>query len=804
MRVSSAALFTLTSVTTGVNIGQAIATPIPHPTSGEAPKSVVIPVITTTPANPKPNITPETTTTPQFSQKPATVESPSRNNSPVVVVAVPLNPPETDDSRVIEFSAPGLEPEPTPIKIPVPKPGQSSISRTPPTPPPSTPVKVAASPSVPINLGTQNQNNTSNTNSAVVIRTTVANNSTAVKNPSSTTQNTSTTNNSVTVINTNIANNSNNSNNSLPVTRPNPVNNIDGNLVVPATSVQIRGANSELDQIIRQVIQTQPGGDTSQNQLQKDVTAILDTGLFRNATVTTTTTPQGLQVTFQVEPVIVRTFQLSGAKVLDQKTAFAPLQNLVGKPISPEALKKGVETVNQWYRDQGYSLARVISITPTPGGTLTMNVTEGVVGQINFRFVDEEGRDVDSKGKPLTGRTKPDFLRKQLKLKPGDVFQESIVRQDLQKLYTIGLFESVNVRLDGDNSKTDITYELRETGARSINLGGNYNADQGIMGTFSYQDRNVGGVNDTLGVNVQLGRRDLLFDTVFRSPYRANEPNRIGYTIRTFRNRGLSNTFDGDVKLANGDRVREGKIGASVSLERPIDGWDTSLGFNYTRVSTRDRDGNIVPTDELGNKLTLSNTGIDDLFTVSFAAVKDRRDNPFFPTSGSILKLSTEQSVPFANGDISMNRLQANYTQYTPVAIFKSDQPQVFALNLQAGTVLGDLPPYEAFNLGGTNSVRGFGSGDIGSGRSYVLASAEYRFPIMSALGGVLFADFASDLGSGDTVVGNPAGVRGKPGTGFGYGAGVRVNSPLGVIRADYGFGSEGDSRFHFGLGQNF
>ncbi|WP_292707033.1 MULTISPECIES: hypothetical protein [unclassified Nostoc] len=53
-------------------------------------------------------------------------------------------------------------------------------------------------------------------------------------------------------------------------------------LVVTATHIQIVGANQELQEIIRKVIKTQVGGETSQSQLQKDVVAILDTGLFRH------------------------------------------------------------------------------------------------------------------------------------------------------------------------------------------------------------------------------------------------------------------------------------------------------------------------------------------------------------------------------------------------------------------------------------------------------------------------------------------------------------------------------------------
>ncbi|BAB76592.1 BamA/TamA family outer membrane protein [Anabaena sp. FACHB-709] len=575
-------------------------------------------------------------------------------------------------------------------------------------------------------------------------------------------------------------------------------------LVVTATDVQIVGATPELQEIIRQVIKTQTGGDTSQTQLQRDVAAILETGLFASANVNSRTTPSGLNVVYQVQPVIVRSLQLTGAKALTYSVAQPRFQSQIGKPISPEGLKQAVAQVNQWYADNGYNLARVLSIEPNRQGILNINVAEGLVSDIKFRFVNDDGKTIDSNGNPVGGRTKPDFLRQQLKLQPGQVFQENIVKQDVQQLYRTGLFQSVNVAFAGDATKLDMIYELKENGARAINLGGSYNGDVGLMGTLNYQDQNIGGKNDTLLANVGLSRTDLQFDTKFISPYRDTNSDRLGYTVNAFRRREISETFDDEIKLANGDKVREGKVGTGISLQRPIDGWNASLGFNYSRTSIRDRQGNITPTDAQGNPLSVSGTGVDDLTTVSFSATKDQRDNPINPTQGSVVRVSTEQSVPIGQGNISMNRLKADYSQYVPVNIFNSQTPQVFALNVQAGTVLGNLPPYETFNLGGSNSVRGYDAGNVGSGRSYVLASAEYRFPIVPIVGGVLFADFASDLGSGDTVLGNPAGVRGKPGSGFGYGAGIRVDSPLGLIRADYGINDQGESRVHLGIGQRF
>ena len=59
-----------------------------------------------------------------------------------------------------------------------------------------------------------------------------------------------------------------------------------------------------------------------------------------------------------------------------------------------------------------------------------------------------------------------------------------------------------------------------------------------------------------------------------------------------------------------------------------------------------------------------------------------------------------------------------------------------------------------------------------------------------AVLQGVLFADYGSDFDSGQTVLGDPAGVRGKPGSGYGYGLGVRIDTSLGAVRFHLGIGS--------------
>ena len=445
------------------------------------------------------------------------------------------------------------------------------------------------------------------------------------------------------------------------------------------------------------------------------------------------------------------------------------------------------------------------------GGTLQISQAanaEGVyVAEVKIRFVNSRGEAVDKKGNPVEGRISEDFIRGELKLKAGDNYSPEVVRSDLQQLQQLGLFEKVTVSTEEVGTDLSVIYNVQERSARSFSASASLNDDVGVAVPLSYTDRTFGRTPQRLSVEVAPSLRGVEYDVQFVSPYVAAQ-DRLGYSVRAFGDRRTSEIFNEDVDLPNGNRVREIRRGGNLRFTRPLGDWRSTLGLNYTNISTRDRNLNIARRDELGNPLTFSGTGVDELYTVSFGAIRDRRNNPFNPTSGSIFSLSTEQSIPLGRGNIASNRLLANYIQYVPITLLGISEsealPEMLAFNLQAGTVIGDLPPTEAFRLGGRNSVRGYDSGDIGSGRSYFLASGEYRFPVGRDVGGVVFVDFASDLGTGDRVLGKPASVRDKPGTGVGVGLGMRVRSPVGLLRLDVGIGDSGEVKFVLGTKQRF
>ncbi|NET42711.1 MAG: BamA/TamA family outer membrane protein [Okeania sp. SIO2B3] len=594
--------------------------------------------------------------------------------------------------------------------------------------------------------------------------------------------------------------------------------------LVLVAEVVVSGVDGELEDQVYQVISTQAGRTTTRSQLQRDINAIFATGFFRNVKALPEDTPLGVRVTFEVEPnPVLNSVTIEGSQVFPESEVDRIFGEQYGETLNLKIFEGGVEQVNQWYQDNGYVLGQVIGAPQvSDDGAVTLEVAEGEIKDIQVRFVSAEGETTDEEGNLIEGRTREYIITREIQLQPGDIFQRETAEKDIRRVFGLGIFEDVTLGLEpapDDPNKANVIVNIVEKSTGSLAFGGGVSSASGLFGTVSYQQQNIGGNNQKLGGEFQVGERLLLADISFTDPWVGGDDHRLSYTVNAFRRRAISVIFDSDdendqrdVDLPNGDNPRVIRTGGGVSFTRPFipnpfvePEWTASLGLKYERVEIQDSDGDTEPRDELGNKLTVDDSGEDDLLTLQFGIVNDRRNNRRQPTSGSLLRFGTEQSIPIGSAEIALNRLRANYSFYIPVDFTKFvDGPEALAFNVQAGHIIGDLPPYEAFPLGGTNTVRGYDEGSVGAGRTFLLGTVEYRFPVFRFLGGALFIDAATVFDSQSSVIGNPGGVREKPGDGIGYGAGIRVQSPLGPIRVDYAINDEGDTRFHFGIGERF
>ena len=287
-----------------------------------------------------------------------------------------------------------------------------------------------------------------------------------------------------------------------------------------------------------------------------------------------------------------------------------------------------------------------------------------------------------------------------------------------------------------------------------------------------------------------------------------------------------------------GDSIVLQRVGGGFSLARPLNGgdpykkvpWRLLVGINAQKVEAIDYAGNSRPygvlVDNYSNSQAPNNEVIcvafkcaseNNLFSLRTAATYNTLNDSRNPTSGDFLSLGTEQYLSIGEYSPTFNRAKTSYSHFFPVnwiKLFKGCRPktgeklncsQAVGVQLKAGAIVGDLPPYEAFCLGGSSSVRGWNNCDLAVGRNYGEASVEYRFPVWRLISAAFFIDGASAFGSQSNVPGKPGKLLGKNGSGFSPGAGLIVNTPVGPLRLE---GAKrdfaGDWRFNLGVGWKF
>jgi outer membrane protein insertion porin family len=335
-------------------------------------------------------------------------------------------------------------------------------------------------------------------------------------------------------------------------------------------------------------------------------------------------------------------------------------------------------------------------------------------------------------------------------------------------------------------------------------------------------------------------------DIVTVTDYQDNNSSRV-YEINTNKN-PAGRKFD-DVGEASdlfpeyswyeyqGDSVALQRVGGNIIFARPLNGgdpyknapWQILAGLNIQSVRPINFEGTsrVYGTPSEGDVRSVPSEDIicisyncaseNNLAGLRFAATYNTLDDPRNPRSGNFFSFGTEQFLSVGENSPTFNRVKASYTQFFPVNWLKiakgcrpkpgekENCPQAIAIQLKAGSIVGDLPPYEAFCLGGSNSVRGWYDCDLAVGRSYGEATLEYRFPLISIFAGELFLDAGTDFGSQSSVPGKPGKLLKKPGSGFSIGTGVIVTTPVGPLRLEVASQDlTGEWRFNLGVGWKF
>ncbi len=234
---------------------------------------------------------------------------------------------------------------------------------------------------------------------------------------------------------------------------------------------------------------------------------------FRHAQVDTTVNRQNgiVDIAFRIdegEPVIVRDLQVRGLENTgDADGISANLDLEVGRPFSEVDLTASRERIERELRKRGYADAVVlveatIPSTDTLGAFVALQAVPGPRSRIGK---------IDVIG---TAEIDPEDVKRLLTFRTGDVFNEDEIIRSQRTLYSLVLFDYVDIvrRPTSPDSTIDIQVQVNEAKMRGVQFGFGLSTTECLQVEAGWSHRNLfGGTRslDLSGVLSNLGTATL-------------------------------------------------------------------------------------------------------------------------------------------------------------------------------------------------------------------------------------------------------------------------------------------------------
>ena len=222
---------------------------------------------------------------------------------------------------------------------------------------------------------------------------------------------------------------------------------IKSNAELHVQDIQIQGNQIIPSYEILRVLKTVKGDIFFREQLVEDLKAIDKLGWFDEygSHIDPQLVDGGIVLHIIVEenPTVNR-IVFKGNKDLSDKEILPLFAGQLGKPQNLEVIGKAIDKVEQYYRERGYVLARVIDLKDDEKGNYIVVIDEGVIGEVEIE----------------SGQTLKEYLHKHIKIKPGQVYNDRTLSIDLKDMKENGFFQVLRRSLSASVSDPS-RYKLR-------------------------------------------------------------------------------------------------------------------------------------------------------------------------------------------------------------------------------------------------------------------------------------------------------------------------------------------------------
>ncbi|MEM1048868.1 MAG: outer membrane protein assembly factor BamA [Pseudomonadota bacterium] len=512
------------------------------------------------------------------------------------------------------------------------------------------------------------------------------------------------------------------------------------------------------------------------------ISAVADLDRERNVFFITFTVDEGEKYEFADVDVQTSLTDVDPEQLLDV------VRTKPGQTYNSDAVERSMEDLSVAIAGDGYAFSRIRPRVERDFENRTISLTY---------FVDEGPRAFVERIR-IRGNTRTrDFvIRREFDFAEGDAFNRILLDKAERRLNELRFFESVKILTERGSAPDQIiiTVLVEEKSTGELSFGAGYSTADGIIGDISISERNLLGRGQFLRVATGVGETTQNYELTFREPYFLGRRINAGFSVyrRTFEETDFRQ-YEEDTTGGSISFILPLRENFNLTTRYEIFQRELTVPAALTNGNLADDEVSLAVQDSIGE--TLSSI-------VGYSLIYDTRDRSRLTRDGFYVVFS--QDFAGLGGDVSYVRTQLTADAYKEIW---PDQGIVGALKVKGGYIRGigerlRLPDH--FFKGG-ETIRGFEPQGIGprdattldplGGRVFVAGTAEVIFPVPllpKELGftGAVFADVGtlydpdpqstSDLGV--TILGDDTSLRAS--------AGVSIlwDSPLGPLRADFGF----------------
>jgi outer membrane protein insertion porin family len=469
-------------------------------------------------------------------------------------------------------------------------------------------------------------------------------------------------------------------------------------------------------------------------------------------------------------------FSWSGNKLFAADELQAKMRVSPGDLYHGEKFQQSLADIGSKYYEKGYIYASVNSSERIREDSLVdvhLDVVEGGEFKVNRIFI--EGNT----------KTKDQVIRRELVLFPGETFDVTKLQRSIREVTILNYFANITPDVVPINeSQVDLYLKVEEKSTDQANVSAGYSQRDGFIGAIGFQMNNLLGNGQQFSLDWNFGKVYRSFSISFTEPWFRNRRTLVGFSFFDTHRGGDYYGFDEDII---GGTLRLGQ-----RLRWPDDYFRVDYIYQLDRTQYSNFRADFTNPRNLEENVPRVSSSLAQIIT------RDSRNNPEFPSLGSVVALRTELTGGPLGGDDQFGKLQLTGQWYVPVV-----GDLVLAANTETGVLDGltrnprDVPYLNYFFMGGAGlslgtPLRGYDERQVGpqsggyavGGKTLFKQSFELRYPIVR--NPMIFVLGFTEAGNvwrtfEDT---NPTDLKRS------VGLGIRLFMPfIGMIGLDYGMG---------------